>query len=81
MAKSPRKRLSPDSPIIHEHVIIDTQDIKDIETWENITICKYVQPRKNGDNWEDVVMKEWVSNPSKIDLLWMKIRVEKSIVE
>jgi len=68
MAKKTRSRLSPSASLAHEYPIVDTQDITDKETGDNLTICKIVKPRKNGDNWEDVVEKVWVANPDKFEL-------------
>lgn len=48
---------------------------------ENVTICKYVKRMKSGDVWEDKVVTEFVSNPKKIDLLWLKIEYETRIAE
>lgn len=83
--KQPRQRLSPQSPLVRDHVIIDTQDFVDKETGENITICKYVKPYNEGTpkdpKWVDRVYKEWVSNPEKFELRGLKIRTQISIAE
>lgn len=88
MTKAPRARLTPDTPLVREYPIVECQNFEDKSTHENISVCKYVKPRKTGnkteewkDIWEDIILKEWISNPSKIDLKWMKIQVITQIAE
>lgn len=84
MAQKARQRLGVDAPLVSEYEIISQEIFRNDPT---ISICSYVkrkktwQKRADGtDEWVDVVEKEWVLNPEKYDLKWMKIRRETSLV-
>jgi len=78
MAKTVQNRLSPTQSLVREYTISDTRDVSN-----GLTICKYIKWRnswtKESPKWVDEVLEEWVENPSKMDLIWMKIRVIKEL--